>query len=94
MNKLFKALNDPARREMLNMLRKGDLTAGEIADAFDMSKPSVSHHLNLLKEAGLAVAERDGQYLRYSLNMTALDEALQWLLAFRDGEKENGKPKS
>jgi DNA-binding transcriptional ArsR family regulator len=77
---LFKALNDPTRRQILDMLKESDLTAGEIASAFDFSKPSISHHLDLLKRAGLIDAMREGQFIRYSLDTTVLDEALQWLM--------------
>jgi len=84
MNKLFKALNDPTRRSILGMLKTDDLTAGEIADAFHISKPSISHHLDLLKQAGLISASREGQYIRYSLDTTVLDEALQWLVKLVD----------
>ncbi|MFV1883278.1 MAG: autorepressor SdpR family transcription factor [Balneola sp.] len=79
MNTLFKALNDPTRREILDLLKEKDLTAGEIAEAFDISKPSISHHLDLLKQAGLVTSERDGQFIKYSLDTTALEEATQWL---------------
>ncbi len=82
MNTLFKALSDPTRREILEMLRKGDLTAGEISDAFNMSKPSISHHLDLLRQAGLVVSVREGQHIFYSLNTTELDEAVKWLYSF------------
>ena len=80
MNKLFKALNDSTRRSILDMLKTSDLTAGEIADAFNISKPSISHHLDLLKQAGLISSVREGQFIRYSLDTTVLDEALHWLL--------------
>lgn len=79
MNKLFKALNDPTRRQILDLLKEKDLTAGEIAEAFDISKPSISHHLDALKQAGLVSTERDGQFITYSLDTTALEEATQWL---------------
>lgn len=79
MNNLFKALNDPTRRQILDLLKEKDLSAGEIADAFDISKPSISHHLDLLKNAGLVTSERDGQFIVYSLDTTALEEATQWL---------------
>ena len=79
MNTLFKALNDPTRRQILDLLKKQDLTAGEIAEAFEISKPSISHHLDLLKTAGLVTTERDGQFIRYSLDTTVLEEATQWL---------------
>ncbi len=84
MNIVFKALNDATRRAILDMLKHGDLTAGEIADAFQISKPSISHHLDLLKQAGLIDAVREGQFIRYSLDTTVLDEALQWLLGLID----------
>ncbi len=79
MNKLFKALNDPTRRQILNLLKEKELSAGEIAEAFDISKPSISHHLELLKNAGLVSPERNGQFIIYSLDTTALEEATQWL---------------
>ena len=79
MNKLFKALNDPTRRQILDLLKKKDLTAGEIAEEFNISKPSISHHLDQLKQAGLVSSERDGQFISYSLDTTVLEEATQWL---------------
>ena len=80
MNTLFKALNDPTRRRILDMLKEKDMTAGEIADAFNISKPSISHHLDLLKRAGLISSTREGQFLRYRLDTTVLEDALQWLM--------------
>ncbi len=80
MNYLFKALNDPNRRKILKMLQARDLTAGEIADAFDISKPSISHHLDILKQAGLINGQRDGQFISYSINTTVLEEAANWFL--------------
>jgi DNA-binding transcriptional ArsR family regulator len=82
MNALFKALNDPTRRQMLDMLQKSDLTAGEIADQFEMTKPSISHHLDLLRQAGLVESTRRGQFITYTLNTTVLDELLAWLMGF------------
>jgi DNA-binding transcriptional ArsR family regulator len=87
LNQLFKALNDPTRRAILEMLRDKDLTAGEIAAQFDMSWPSVSHHLDLLRKAGLVVAEKEGQYVYYSINTTVMDDMLQWLLQFTKKRK-------
>ena len=81
MNKVFKALNDSTRRQILDMLKEQDLTAGEIANAFNISKPSISHHLDLLKQADLISATREGQFLRYSLDTTVLQDALQWIIA-------------
>lgn len=80
MNLLFKALNDPTRREILEMLKKKDMTAGEIAEQFNMSKPSISHHLELLRRAALVIAQKEGQYIFYSLNTTVMDELIKWLL--------------
>ena len=78
MGDAFRALADPTRREILRLLGEGDLTAGEIANHFDMTKPSVSHHLSILKTAGLIEDEREGQFIRYSLNTTALEQLIQW----------------
>ena len=89
MNKLFKALNDPTRREILEMLKEKDLTAGEIADRFNISKPSISHHLDLLRQAGLVVSVKEGQFISYSLNTTVMDEMLQWILQFTNNNKSS-----
>ena len=83
MNTFFKALNDPTRREILELLNKGDLTAGEIADQFNMTKPSISHHLDLLKQAGLVVCVREGQFQKYSINTTIFDEIVKWMMQFK-----------
>ena len=83
MNNLFKAFNDPTRREILELLKNGDMTAGNIADQFEMSKPSISHHLDLLKQADLVVAIKQGQFVMYSLNMTVMDEILAWFVQFK-----------
>lgn len=82
MNLLFKALNDPTRREIMELLKKKDLTAGEIADQFSISKPSISHHLDILKQAGLIDAMKEGQFIFYSLNTTVMDEILKWFIQF------------
>jgi DNA-binding transcriptional ArsR family regulator len=87
MNSVFKALNDPTRRQILEMLQEKDLTAGEIAEQFDMSWPSISHHLDLLKQAKLVMAEKDGQYIYYSLNTTVVDDILKWLMQFKHKKK-------
>lgn len=87
MNSVFKALNDPTRRQILEMLREKEMTAGEIAEQFQISWPSVSHHLDLLKQAQLVTAEKDGQYIYYSLNTTVVDEILKWFLQFKSKKK-------
>src|SRR5437762_1636440 len=79
MNHLFQALSDPTRRKILDMLKKKDLTAGEIADEFSMTKPSISHHLDILKRANLVVSEKEGQFITYSINTTELDELIKWM---------------
>ncbi len=83
MNTFFKALNDPTRREILELLNKGDLTAGEIASRFNMTKPSISHHLDLLKQAGLVVCVKEGQFQKYSINTTIFDEIVNWMMHFK-----------
>ncbi len=80
MNLLFKALRDPTRRRILEMLKERDLTVGEISDAFPMTTPSISYHLDLLKHAQLVSARKNGQFVTYSLETTVLDESLGWLL--------------
>lgn len=84
----FKALADPTRRAILSLLRDGDLPAGEIAAQFPVAWASVSHHLSVLKEAGLVLAARDGQFIRYSLNTTVVQDALQHLLEIAPRRKE------
>ncbi|BDG35718.1 hypothetical protein B4119_2124 [Parageobacillus caldoxylosilyticus] len=86
MNLVYKALADPTRRDILNLLKNRDLTAGEIADHFRISKPSISHHLNLLKQADLVHAEKEGQYIHYSINTTVLQDVLTWLLSLQEGK--------
>jgi len=83
LNNLFKALNDPTRREILELLKEKDLTAGEIADQFNISKPSISHHLDLLRQAGLVVSVKEGQFIYYSLNTTVMDEMLKWIISLQ-----------
>lgn len=83
MNAVFKALNDPTRRQILEFLQERDMTAGEIVERFSISGPSISHHLDLLKQANLVKAEKDGQYVYYSLNTTVVDEIMKWLLQFK-----------
>ena len=75
-NLVFKALADPTRREILRLLSGGERTAGELASSFDMSKPSMSHHFAVLKEADLVRSRRDGQQIYYTLNTTVLQDVL------------------
>jgi len=87
MNILFKALNDQTRRDILEMLRKGEMTAGQIADKFNISKPSISHHLDLLKQAGLVESVKEGQFIYYSLNTTVVDDIIKWFMQFKSKSK-------
>ena len=82
MNRVFKALNDPTRREILELLKENDLNAGEIADNFNITKPSISHHLDLLGQADLVLSEKNGQYITYALNVTVVEDIIQWLMSF------------
>jgi ArsR family transcriptional regulator, arsenate/arsenite/antimonite-responsive transcriptional repressor len=91
MDLLFKALQDPTRRSILEMLRKRDMNAGEIADAFKMSKPSISYHLDLLKQANLVSATRAGQFIVYSLETTVLDESIGWIISLIEKRKSHEK---
>ena len=83
MNAIFKALNDATRREILELLKKKELSAGEIADHFNISKPSISHHLDILKQADLITSEKKGQFVIYSINTTIMEDVLQWILTFK-----------
>lgn len=83
MNSIFKALNDETRREILDLLKVKDLSAGEIADYFTISKPSISHHLDILKQADLISSEKKGQFVIYSLNTSVMEEVLQWILTLK-----------
>jgi ArsR family transcriptional regulator, arsenate/arsenite/antimonite-responsive transcriptional repressor len=75
-NEVFKALSDPTRREILRMLSRGERTAGELAEPFDMTKPSMSHHFSVLKEADLIRSRREGQQIYYALNTTVVEDVV------------------
>ncbi|MDK0697511.1 autorepressor SdpR family transcription factor [Clostridium perfringens] len=76
MSKVFKALSDETRREILKLLSKKDMSAGEISEHFNMSKPSISKHLEILREAELISSERKGQFIIYSINTSIIQEVL------------------
>jgi ArsR family transcriptional regulator len=88
LNIMFKALSDPIRRKILFMLKKQDMTAGEIAERFDISKPSISHHLSILKQAGMVMDERKGQYIYYSINTSVFEDVVSF------GMELSGRKKS
>ncbi len=79
-NRAFKALADPTRREILRLLGRDEMTAGELAEHFDMTKPSMSHHFSVLKEADLIKSRREGQQIWYSLNTTVIQDVVRWAL--------------
>jgi ArsR family transcriptional regulator len=89
MNKAFKALNDPIRRKILELLRERDMNAGEIAEHFQITKPSISHHLDLLAQANLVIRLKQGQFVSYSLNTTVVDEIIQWLMNIHLKERDH-----
>jgi DNA-binding transcriptional ArsR family regulator len=90
MDTSYKALADPTRRQILELLRHEDKTAGDIAAEFHMSWPSVSRHLAVLKHAGLVIAEREGQFIRYSLNTTVIQDIVAELIDLAERRKRKG----
>ncbi len=83
MNSLFKALNDETRREIIELLKERDMNAGEISEKFNISKPSISHHLDILKMADSIFGKKKGQYVEYSLNTSILEDLLNWILTLK-----------
>lgn len=83
----MRALSDPTRREILNLLKKDNMSAGDIAGHFDMSVPAVSKHLSILKDAGLIRDRREGKYIYYELNASVLEEVLIWIESLRGGQE-------
>lgn len=88
-NDAFKALADPNRRQILTLLKSRDLTAGEIASHFDMQKPSVSHHLKILRQADLIQDRREGQHIYYRLNTTVFQDVTHWFYTFMDKKEDH-----
>ncbi len=88
---VFKAISDPTRRKVLSLLQDGSKTAGELAEAFEITKGSLSHHFNVLKSADLVRCERRGQQLVYSLNTTVFEDVAALLLDLFRVEKPKGK---
>ena len=79
-DKVFKALSDKNRRRIIGLLKKKDLTAGEIAENFDISKPSISEHLKILKNADLISSEKKGQFITYFLNTSILEDVVSYFM--------------
>lgn len=99
MNETLRALADPTRREILRLLKQGDLTAGELSENFELAKPTMSGHFNVLKSAGLIVSERSRTKLVYSINMSAFADAADAVMSFfavdRDSQDRSvTRPKS
>jgi ArsR family transcriptional regulator len=93
-NKTFRALADPTRREILGLLRHGEITAGALAEKCDMTKPAMSHHFGVLKEAELITNRREGQQIWYGLNTTVVQDLMAWAMQLvKDGKKSRGKQK-
>ena len=88
----LKALADPIRREILNLLKKGKMSAGEIADNFSVSGASISRHLSVLKDADLIRDTREGKFIFYELNATVLEEIMIWITDLK-GENDNDRGK-
>ena len=91
LTRTFKALADPTRREILELLRERDMTAGEIAGRFRITQPSVSHHLAILKQAELVVDERQGQNILYSLSTSVMEEVFRWTMDMKQRRAHRAK---
>jgi ArsR family transcriptional regulator len=87
LNSVFEAIADPTRREILRLLRNAEMTAGDVAARFDMTKPTMSHHFSVLKEAGLVTSRREGQTIWYALNTTVMEDVLAWSMELARGAK-------
>ena len=91
MSETLKAISDPVRRNILEMLRKGKMTAGDIADKFNITNASVSYHLSYLKKADLVKEEKYKTYIYYELNTSVFEEILVWIYQFKNEDKEGDK---
>ena len=85
----LKALADPIRREILDMLKDGQMSAGEISDRFPVTSASISRHLSVLKDADLIRDKRDGKFIYYELNASVLEEIMLWLKDLKGGENDD-----
>jgi ArsR family transcriptional regulator len=90
-NPAFKALADPTRRQILRLLRRREMTAGELAERFDMTKPSMSHHFAVLKDADLITSRREGQQIWYALNTTVVQDIVAWAMDLAGSKNSRGK---
>ncbi len=79
----FKALSDPTRREILRLLRDGEMSAGDLSSHFSSTGATISHHLSILRDAELILDEKRGKYIYYELNLSVLDEILEWISSLK-----------
>jgi ArsR family transcriptional regulator, arsenate/arsenite/antimonite-responsive transcriptional repressor len=93
-NEAFKALADPTRREILALLRHGEMNAGTLAERFDMTKPSMSHHFATLKKAELITSRREGQQIWYALNTTVVQDLMSWAMDLIGDGRRNGRKRT
>jgi ArsR family transcriptional regulator len=93
MNAIFKALADPTRRQILRLLADREMTAGDLAEHFEMTKPSMSHHFSVLKDADLIRSRREGQLIWYSINTTVVQDVLAWALDLLAHPENNERTK-
>jgi ArsR family transcriptional regulator, arsenate/arsenite/antimonite-responsive transcriptional repressor len=91
MNEVFRALGDPTRREILRLLKRGDLSAGELAERFPLARSTLSGHFNVLRHAGLVVSERRGTRIVYSLNLSVFEEAMSGVLELLGARRGGGR---
>jgi len=94
LNQVFKALSDPTRREIVRLLGHGEQTAGELSARFDMTKPSMSHHFSVLKDADLITSRREGQQIFYALNTTVLEDVMARIWDLFPGKNGKGSQES
>ncbi len=87
----FKAMADPARREILRLLKSGEMTAGQLAEQFDMTRPTMSHHFAVLADADLITRRRDGQTIWYGLNTTVLQDVVAWMMELTEPQPKGRK---
>jgi len=80
----FKALSDPTRRQIIELLKNGRMTVGDIVDQFQMTGASISHHLSILKNAGLVIDDKQGKYIYYELNLSVVEKILAWLACLKE----------
>ena len=83
----FKALSDPVRREILTMLKKGRMSAGDISSHFDMTQATISYHLKLLKKTDLVFEEREKNFIYYTLNISIIEEVMLWLATLKEADE-------